>query len=889
MKLLRLLLVFLLASQTAFAQVPNAKPEGAVRDLVKRLLPRVADKFSFEIIPADTTTGKAQDVFEVQASNGNVVLRGNNATSLASALNYYLKYGCNAQVFWNGINQLNVPTPLPNMMPKVRGTSYYAERIAYQPVSHTYATPFWNWERWEQEIDFLALNGFNRALLVAGHEAIWRDVLKAYGYDDAQIRQWLVLPAYAPFQAMGVMENTGAPLPQGVIDARLKLAQKIVARMKELGIEPVLPGYFGTVPSDFKKRKPNARIIAQSNGIANIRRPDILDPNDPLFPEIAAKYYASLKANFGEVKAFWATPFWGGAKTEETKMADAGRAIYTAMESVAPEARWVIPATQEEPIPSLLTGFEKIEPVDPNAKKEEVIEDDNAANNAPVEPVKKVFDINRLLYLDTSADKVALWRNNRAFTGAPWVWCVQQNEAGQSGLNGNLDFANKGPLGVLGSQEPEPGQLLGLGVTAHSPLTSPAFWDMFTENFWRTTQVNIAPWMIKFGRRRYGVGAPSVERAASLLRAAGYDKATHPVPPIVTSRPYFIGAQGKPKDESVQRFAIAQEQGEAWRALVLAATDADKSETYRSDLAEAGAQALEALAARYQIEISKAYRARNKESLNAFGTKFIGILRDMDELLNTRREYMAGAWAFDAAKLGATPDEKKLLETHARTLLTIWAPGGVERDTARRNWGGLVGTYYLPRWQLWLNALRESLETDKPVNETKLLEQIGAHENDWPAKAMLPPFPAGDTVALSKKLWDKYGAEFAKVPEWQLKKIEGTWTPNEVVTDHLIWEMDVTQTVTKPDNYEVEFKASGGKSALLIFRVAFFQNDKEIAGAVQNGRTGNYHRDNIYKLTVKNVETGKPVILRAEVAGDTSFDSTGAITVRRAERKARFE
>lgn len=35
---------------------------------------------------------------------------------------------------------------------------------------------WWDWARWEQEIDWMALNGINLALAWSGQEAIWQRV-----------------------------------------------------------------------------------------------------------------------------------------------------------------------------------------------------------------------------------------------------------------------------------------------------------------------------------------------------------------------------------------------------------------------------------------------------------------------------------------------------------------------------------------------------------------------------------------------------------------------------------------------------------------------------------------------------------------------------------------
>ncbi len=190
----RLLFVMLMLVQAVIAQAPvpkievdkekAAKSETAVRELIQRIVPRQADKFVLETIVPDTITGKVMDVIEIESQDGKIVLRGNSATSLASAFNYYLENYGNVSVAWDGFDQLNLPTPLPDVRPKVRSVSYFSTRVAYQPTTHAYTTAYWDWTRWEHEIDFLALHGFNRALLVAGQEALWQKLWKDYGYDD---------------------------------------------------------------------------------------------------------------------------------------------------------------------------------------------------------------------------------------------------------------------------------------------------------------------------------------------------------------------------------------------------------------------------------------------------------------------------------------------------------------------------------------------------------------------------------------------------------------------------------------------------------------------------------------------------------------------------------
>ena len=49
--------------------------------------------------------------------------------------------------------------------------------------TQSYSFAWWDWTRWEQEIDWMALNGINLALAWSGQEAIWQRVC-AQGIGD---------------------------------------------------------------------------------------------------------------------------------------------------------------------------------------------------------------------------------------------------------------------------------------------------------------------------------------------------------------------------------------------------------------------------------------------------------------------------------------------------------------------------------------------------------------------------------------------------------------------------------------------------------------------------------------------------------------------------------
>lgn len=311
----------------------GAEVSAAARASIERLLPKEGWQFTVETIPPDD----GRDVFEIESRGGKIILRGNNGVAVASALHRYLQDYCHCDLSWNCGDQLHLPTPLPAVAGKVHVTSPYRYRYAYNFCTHGYTMAWWDWPRWQRELDYLALSGVNLALIIEGQESVWIQALKAIGYSEKDVRAWLVLPSHQPWMYMDNLENRDAPVPRDLIQRRLELGRRILARMRELGIEPVLPGYYGMVPPDFKWRFSDARVHAQGNW-GKLKRPDILDPSGPMFPKVAKAYYAAEDRLFGGARFYAADPFHEGGSTEGIDIPAASRAILQAMNG----ANWVL-------------------------------------------------------------------------------------------------------------------------------------------------------------------------------------------------------------------------------------------------------------------------------------------------------------------------------------------------------------------------------------------------------------------------------------------------------------------------------------------------------------------------------------------------------------------
>ncbi|HZI31083.1 MAG TPA: alpha-N-acetylglucosaminidase N-terminal domain-containing protein, partial [Candidatus Binatia bacterium] len=160
--------LLLLLSLPASVSASETATSAAACELIERVIPQQANHFVVETIPAD----HGHDVFEIESRDGKIVLRGDNGVAIASALNWYLKYDCHCQISWCGDN-LDLPNPPPVVNEKVRRVTSCEHRVYLNYCTFSYTMAWWDWARWQREIDWMALHGINMPLAVTGQEAVW--------------------------------------------------------------------------------------------------------------------------------------------------------------------------------------------------------------------------------------------------------------------------------------------------------------------------------------------------------------------------------------------------------------------------------------------------------------------------------------------------------------------------------------------------------------------------------------------------------------------------------------------------------------------------------------------------------------------------------------------
>lgn len=192
----------------------------AAAGIVARVVPAWSNRFILELIPKDNGC----DVFEIALRGTNVVLRGSTGGTIGTALGWYLKHHCNCELSWCG-DQLALPARMPVPAEPVRVVCPHRHRFYFNYCTLSCTAAWCNWERWQREIDFMAIQGINMPLMVTGLEGVWYNTLSEFAFSDDEARTYLVGPAYFSWQWMSNIQSHGGPLPRSWIESHVALGQ----------------------------------------------------------------------------------------------------------------------------------------------------------------------------------------------------------------------------------------------------------------------------------------------------------------------------------------------------------------------------------------------------------------------------------------------------------------------------------------------------------------------------------------------------------------------------------------------------------------------------------------------------------------------------------------
>ena len=701
----------------------------ASEKLIERVIPSHAHRFSVEIIDKDSDS---LDVFEIESAGDRIVLRGNNGVSVASALHHYLKKYAHCSITWNGSN-LDIPDPMPPVPQKERVTSPYGFRHYFNYCTFNYTAAWWDWKRWEREIDFMALNGINMPLALTGQNIIWYRVYRRLGFTDKELESFFSGPAYFIWFWMGNLDGWGGPLSKSFMRYHKRLQKKILRRERELGMTPVLPSFTGHVPPAFKDRYPDVDVnLVQWGEGCDIAPPTyIMSPEEPMFMEIGRMFLEEQTRVFGTDHLYSADSFneMTPPSNDSTYLSGVADKVYRSMSQVDPEAVWV------------MQGWMFM---------------DRAWYWQPTQ-MKALFNAvpeDRLIVLDLFSEMSPVWSRTDAFYGEKWIWNMLHNFGGRVTMYGNMETIANAPSDALNS--PSSGKLCGIGLTMEAIEQNPALYALMFENIWRRDPIDLDVFLEDYAFRRYGQKNENAEKAWALLEESVYShQPWWGNVSIITGRPTF-------DDAAVWTYThIPYDEMTLVKACDLLVGEADAlrgSEGYAYDLIDVVRQTLSNYSNSVQQEFARAYMQKDWERYEEKKTEFLTLIDDMDRMLGSHKDFLLGKWLSDARRRGSTPKEKDLFEMNARDLITLWtSPDCKIHEYASKEWSGLLRGFYKQRWLRFFREVESCRDEGREFDQAAFEESVIPWEWEWVnSHETYPSEPAGDPVDLAAETYEKY-------------------------------------------------------------------------------------------------------------------------------------
>ncbi|GDY78112.1 alpha-N-acetylglucosaminidase [Streptomyces avermitilis] len=601
-------------------------------------------------------------------------------------------------------------------------------RFALNDTNDGYTGPYHDWTYWERELDVLALHGYNEVLVQTGADALHHRVFQEFGYTDEELRKWIPGPAHQPWWLLQNLSAFPDPVSQQLLDARAALGRRIANRLRELGMTPVFPGYFGTVPPGFADRNAGAHTVPQGTWMG-FARPDWLDPRTEHFTRVAAAFYRIQDEMFGGASTRYKMDLLHeGGSPGDVPVGDAAKGVERALRAAHPGAVWVILGWQHNPPRAIVDAVDK----------------------------------DRMLVVDGLCDRFPKVTDREAdWHGTPYAFGSIWNFGGHTTLGANTpDWAS-----LYERWRTRPGSTLrGVALLPEAADNNPAAFALFSELAWREGDLDLRAWFARWARSRYGGRDPHAEAAWDILRRTAYgttraDSWSEGADGLFGARPSL--AATKAASWSPKRLRYRPEEFEpALGELLKVRPGLRGSSAYRRDLLDVARQALSNRSRVLLPQIRTAYEAKDTARFDRLTGVWLALMDLLEALLATDSRHLLGRWVADARAWGASAAERDRLAYDALSLLTVWgtragADAGL-RDYANREWAGLVGGLYRLRWSTYFAELRSASREGRTPKKTDWF----ALEDRWTRNpGGLATRPTGDTYQAAVRVHERLTAE----------------------------------------------------------------------------------------------------------------------------------
>jgi len=612
--------------------------------------------------------------FETEVKEGVLHITGSSNVALCRGFYEFVKEHGWGIFCWNG-TRCELPDKWSDET-KRKVTSVVPYHYYMNVCTFGYTTPYWDWERWQKEIDWMALHGINMPLALVGNEAISARVWKKFGLTDEEINNYFTGPAHLPWMRMGNISHHDGPLTANWHHQQLALQHRILKAMRELGMYPICPAFAGFVPKDIKRLYPDLKLAETIWG--KHFHNWMISPESPLFLEMGKTFIQEWEKEFGVCRFYLADSFNEmeipfppiGTKERYDMLRLYGDRLYQSIRAGNKDAIWVMQGW--------MLGYDRKiwEPRTLEALLEKVPDD-------------------KIILLDLAANYNKYeWKNEcnwdyyKGFFNKTWIYSVIPNMGGKNTFSGCLDFFANNRLTVL--QSPNKGRLCGYGMAPEGVESNEMVFELITDAEWKNEPMDVGEWLKTYSQNRYGRTDAHLDVVWNEMRRSIYAKyVSHP-------RFNWVYRPGTVRKGSVN---VNPHLYKAVELMLEWSKKQDMNALQKADLIEwtmiyAG-QKMEVLINQVQDAL---YENRIDEAKRRFALfKVLGV--KLDRLLTLHPCHRAELWVERARKAGVTSKEKEHYEENAKRIITVWGPP--VDDYSSRVWSGVIRDYYIPRWEQW--------------------------------------------------------------------------------------------------------------------------------------------------------------------------------------------
>lgn len=654
-----------------------------VRQLFIRQVGERANDIQLEYIAQN----HGKDVYEIHAKEGKVTLKGSSNSALCYAFHKYLTEACNSQKTWSGAHW-SIPEVWPAY--ECKQTSPYEFRYFLNVCTFGYTTPYWNWKRWEEELDWMALHGVNMALATLANEAIAERVWLRMGLTKEEINDFFTAPAHLPWHRMGNLNSWDGPLTDEWKVSQIRLQHQMLDRMAQLGITPIAPAFAGFVPMTFAKQHPEIDFKhLEWGGFEEHFNAFVLPPNSPYFEEIGKLFVEEWEKEFGKTTYYLSDSFnemrlpldKDDVEGKRKLLSDYGASIYRSISAGNPDAIWVTQGWtfgyqhdfwDKESLQALLSQV-------PDDKMMIV----DLGNDYP----KWVWNTEQT------------WKVHDGFYGKKWIFSYVPNFGGKCPMTGDLPMYASSSSEAL--HHPYKGNLVGFGSAPEGLENNEVVYELLADMGWTDQTIDLNVWLPTYCRARYGACPDAMKQAWNLWVKTAYS--------CLYSYPRFTWQTVVPDQRRISKIDTSDEFMKAVELFLSCEESLQASELYVNDALEFASYYVAAKADKLYKQALDADQVSDKKKASALLDHSISLLLSVDRLLASHSVYRLEPWVRYAHECTSDHAEKMRNEANAKRLITTW--GGFQEDYAARFWSGLIKDYYIPRMQIYFSDKRNTLDS----------------------------------------------------------------------------------------------------------------------------------------------------------------------------------